>query len=46
VPLYLLYPASGGTPTVLPQILTENIVLQAIEATTRTAARLPSQRSS
>ncbi|HEX2528970.1 MAG TPA: protein-disulfide reductase DsbD domain-containing protein [Geminicoccus sp.] len=46
VPLYLLYSASGGTPTVLPQILTENIVLQAIEATTRTAARVPGQRSS
>lgn len=27
VPLYLLYPADGGEPAVLPQILTESIVL-------------------
>jgi thiol:disulfide interchange protein/DsbC/DsbD-like thiol-disulfide interchange protein len=33
VPLYLLYPAgAAGTPTVLPQILTERIVLDATEA--------------
>jgi thiol:disulfide interchange protein DsbD len=30
VPLYLFYPARGGAPVVLPQILTEGIVLQAI----------------
>ena len=30
VPLYLLYPAGPGTPEVLPQILTEGLVLQAI----------------
>jgi thiol:disulfide interchange protein len=30
VPLYLFYPAGGTTPLVLPQILTEGIVLQAI----------------
>ena len=30
VPLYLLYPAGSGTPEVLPQILTEGLVLQAI----------------
>lgn len=35
VPLYLLYPAGGGAPVVLPQILTEGIVLRAIaEAST------------
>ena len=30
VPLYLFYPARGGAPVLLPQILTEGIVLQAI----------------
>jgi thiol:disulfide interchange protein DsbD len=30
VPLYLFYPAGGAAPVVLPQILTEGIVLQAI----------------
>ncbi|MBR0680084.1 cytochrome C biogenesis protein [Roseomonas eburnea] len=30
VPLYLFYPAGGAVPLVLPQILTEGIVLQAI----------------
>jgi len=32
VPLYLFYPGDGGEPTVLPQILTRGIVLQAIGA--------------
>ena len=32
VPLYLLYPGNGGEAKVLPQILTENIVLDAISA--------------
>jgi thiol:disulfide interchange protein DsbD len=30
VPLYLLYPAGPGQPEVLPQLLTEGLVLQAI----------------
>ncbi|CAH0273988.1 protein-disulfide reductase DsbD [Roseomonas sp. CECT 9278] len=30
VPLYLFYPPGGGAPRLLPQILTEGIVLQAI----------------
>ncbi|WP_037301964.1 protein-disulfide reductase DsbD family protein [Rubritepida flocculans] len=30
VPLYLLYPAGGGAPAVLPQILTESILRAAI----------------
>ena len=34
VPLYLFYPAGGGTPQILPQILTEGIVLQAIASAT------------
>lgn len=34
VPLYLLYPAGGGAPVMLPQILTEGMVLQAIAAAT------------
>ncbi|MBL6456628.1 thioredoxin family protein [Belnapia sp. T6] len=32
VPLYLVYPAGGGAPQVLPQLLTEGIVLRAVEA--------------
>jgi thiol:disulfide interchange protein DsbD len=32
VPLYLFYPAGGGAPALLPQILTEGIVLEAIGA--------------
>ena len=32
VPLYLLYPAGGGAPVILPQILTEGIVLRALAA--------------
>jgi thiol:disulfide interchange protein DsbD len=32
VPLYLLYPPGGGPPRVLPQLLTEGIVLEALEA--------------
>ncbi|MCB4822422.1 protein-disulfide reductase DsbD family protein [Roseicella aerolata] len=31
VPLYLLYPAGGGAPAVLPQVLTEGIVLRALD---------------
>ena len=30
VPLYLLYPAGGGAPAVLPEVLTEGIVLRAL----------------
>ena len=30
VPLYVLYPANGGTPEVLPQLLTEAMVLDAL----------------
>jgi thiol:disulfide interchange protein DsbD len=32
VPLYVFYPGNGGAPTVLPQILTEDTVLDAIGA--------------
>ena len=32
VPLYLLYPGDGGEARVLSQILTENIMLEAISA--------------
>jgi thiol:disulfide interchange protein DsbD len=32
VPLYLLYPAGGGQPVVLPAILTEGVVLKALAA--------------
>ena len=31
VPLYLVYPAGGGAPAVLPQVLTEGIVLRALD---------------
>jgi thiol:disulfide interchange protein DsbD len=35
VPLYLLYPAGGGAPKLLPEILTQGIVLAALEAGAR-----------
>ncbi|HEY8612597.1 MAG TPA: thioredoxin family protein, partial [Roseomonas sp.] len=38
VPLYLFYPAGGGAPLVLPQILTERMVIEAVTAG-REAAR-------
>jgi thiol:disulfide interchange protein DsbD len=31
VPLYLFYPAEGGEPIVLPQLLTEPVLIEAIE---------------
>ncbi|CAH2600187.1 Cytochrome c-type biogenesis protein DsbD, protein-disulfide reductase [Rhodovastum atsumiense] len=31
VPLYVLYPSGGGTPVLLPQILTEAVVIAALE---------------
>lgn len=31
VPLYLYYPADGGAPRVLPQVLTESLLLQTVE---------------
>ena len=31
VPLYLLYPADGGTPRILPQLLTEGTVVRALQ---------------
>jgi thiol:disulfide interchange protein DsbD len=31
VPLYVVYPKSGGAPVVLPQLLTEGMVIEAIE---------------
>lgn len=31
VPLYLYYPADGGEPRVLPQVLTESLLLQTVE---------------
>jgi thiol:disulfide interchange protein/DsbC/DsbD-like thiol-disulfide interchange protein len=34
VPLYVFYPAGGGAPVVLPQILTERVLLAAIGAAT------------
>lgn len=35
VPLYLVYGARGGAPKVLPQLLTEGAVVQALEAASR-----------
>ncbi|MFT4253185.1 MAG: protein-disulfide reductase DsbD family protein [Caulobacter sp.] len=31
VPLYLVYPKSGGAPAILPQLLTEGLVIEAVE---------------
>ena len=38
VPLYLFYPAGGGAPLLLPQILTERMVIEAV-STARDALR-------
>jgi thiol:disulfide interchange protein DsbD len=35
VPLYLYYPAEGGDPVILPQMLTESIVLETIAGDAR-----------
>ncbi|WAC60022.1 protein-disulfide reductase DsbD family protein [Brevundimonas sp. SL130] len=40
VPLYLLYPASGGEPRILPQLLTEGVVTDALQ-TARTPNPAP-----
>ncbi|MGF1560691.1 MAG: protein-disulfide reductase DsbD family protein [Geminicoccaceae bacterium] len=32
VPLYLVYPAGGGAPQILPQVLTERLVVDALRA--------------
>jgi thiol:disulfide interchange protein DsbD len=31
LPLYVVYPAGGGAPTILPQVLTRTLVVQALE---------------
>jgi len=36
VPLYLLYPAGGGDPRILPQLLTEGMVKAAVEEAAKT----------
>ena len=36
VPLYLVYPANGGEPEVLPQLLTVGMVSAALERAART----------
>ena len=40
VPVYVFYPANGGAPLLLPELLTESRVLEAIDqvAASRTAA--------
>jgi thiol:disulfide interchange protein DsbD len=43
VPLYLVYPAAGGPPQVLPSLLTEAIVLEALQAARGDGAPGPSQ---
>ena len=35
LPLYLVYPAGGGAPAVLPQLLTQDMAITAIEAAAR-----------
>jgi len=37
VPLYLVYGAKGGDPTILPSILTEGVVVKALDAAGRTS---------
>jgi thiol:disulfide interchange protein DsbD len=35
VPLYLVYPAGGGEPKILPQLLTPDIVARAVKEAAR-----------
>ena len=35
LPLYLVYPASGGDPVILPQVLTSSLVVDALDAAAR-----------
>ena len=35
VPVYVLYPGDGGAPIILPELLTESLVLDAIDEATR-----------
>jgi len=39
VPLYLVFPSGGGAPTTLPQTLTEDIVIDAVRASTAAGPR-------
>lgn len=32
VPLYLVYPSDGGAPRILPQILTEGVIIEALQS--------------
>jgi thiol:disulfide interchange protein len=41
VPLYLVYPAGGGTPQILPELLTKQIVLDALLAATPSKIESP-----
>jgi thiol:disulfide interchange protein DsbD len=36
VPLYLVYPKGSGEPVILPQLLTEGLVIEAVETAART----------
>ena len=35
VPFYLMYPANGGEPEILPPLLTEPIMVRAVQAAVR-----------
>jgi thiol:disulfide interchange protein DsbD len=35
LPLYLVYPAGGGKPVILPQVLTRDMAIGALEAAAR-----------
>ena len=38
VPLYVLYPGKAGEPIVFPELLTQSMVLEKLEAASRTVA--------
>ena len=46
VPLYVLYPRNGGTPEVLPQLLTPSLVADALARAAAGSSAPPVQRSS
>jgi thiol:disulfide interchange protein DsbD len=44
VPVYVMYPAGGGQPKLLPELLTESLVLDAIDEVTQSIRTAEAQR--
>ena len=44
VPVYVMYPAGGGQPKLLPELLTESLVLDAIDEVEQSIKTAEAQR--